>query len=111
MNHQKLICYGRLLEVAKRMPTLESRIPRGNTYIVDQIKRALSSAILNLAEGNSRFSNRERNRFFDISIASIAEVSAAIDIVFAYGYIPACINREYKEELTIAYSMIMKLKK
>jgi four helix bundle protein len=111
MNHQKLKCYVRLIDFAKRIPNLIQMLPRGESYIIDQLKRALASAILNLSEGNGRTSVRERSRFFDISLASIAEVSSAIDIIAAYRYIPANLEMQLKSELSIVYAMIFKLKK
>lgn len=111
MNHQRLKCYCILLSIAKRMPRLTQMLPKGNYYIEDQLKRALSSAILNLAEGNGRTSIKERNRFFDISLASISEVAAGIDIISSYGYLPANHEEEIKNNLRSAYAMIMKLKK
>ncbi len=111
MNHKKLKCYCLLLETAKNVPAILRSLPRGNAYIEDQLKRALSSAILNLAEGNGRTSRKERNRFFDISLASLSEVSAAIDIIAAYGYMPANLESIFQENLRRSYSMIFKLKK
>lgn len=111
MNHQKLRCYKTLILVAKKMPALIKTLPRGCYYLEDQLKRALSSAILNLSEGNARTSNKERSRFFDISLASIAESSSAIDIIAAYGYIAASLESDIKSDLRAAYAMIMKLKK
>jgi len=93
------------------LPSILSVLPRGNAYIEDQIKRALSSAILNLAEGNGRKSIKERNRFFDIALASISETSAAIEIISAYGYITAAAEMNFKSYLERSYSMIFKLKK
>ena len=111
MNHRKLKCYELLLEAARSVPPILNRLPRGTAYIEDQIKRSLSSAILNLAEGNGRRSIKERNRFFDISLASISETSAAIDILSAYGYVIADAETNLKHLLERAYSMIFKLKK
>jgi len=111
MNHQKLKCYCVLLGVARKLPALLKSLPRGNYYLEDQLKRALSSAILNLSEGNGRRSIKERNRFFDISLASIAETASAIDIICAYGYITATFNEEIKSELRISYAMLMKMRK
>ena len=111
MNHNKLKCYGLLLDAARIVPSILNRLPRGNAYIEDQLKRALSSAILNLSEGNGRRSIKERNRFFDISLASISETSSAIDIISAYGYISASVEMNVKNLLTRAYSMVIKLRK
>ena len=90
---------------------LTRRLPRGSANIRDQLERAMSSAILNLAEGNGRRSIKDRNRFFDISLGSIAEVSAAIDIISAYGYIPAGYEHNLKSQLAKSYGMIMNLRR
>lgn len=60
---------------------------------------------------NGRRSPKERARFFDISLASIAETSSAIDILEAYRLISIPKANEIKSNLHIAYAMIMKLKK
>ena len=85
-------------------------LPRGEGNLVDQFKRALTSAILNLAEGNGRTSAKERNRFFDISLASISETIACIDIFEAFGEIPAKLSGQMSSNLKIAYVMIRNLK-
>ncbi len=111
MNHGRLHCYQTLVDVAKAMPNLISALPRGEGYLIDQLKRALASAILNLSEGNSRYSQRERNRFFDISLGSIAESSSAIDIIYAYGYISVAHAQIIHEKLERAYAMVRNLKR
>ena len=87
-NHQKLKCYNFSLDVAKSIPTLISTWPKGHAYLVDQLKRAVSSISLNICEGNAKFSPRERRRFFVIARASAAEVSAIMDVSYAlnHGY-------------------------
>jgi four helix bundle protein len=110
MNHHRLKCYLRLLDVAKTVPTIVRRIPRGEGYLVDQFKRALTSAILNLAEGNGRTSVKERNRFFDISLASISETIACVDIFESFGNLPVEITTQICSDLKIAYVMIRNLK-
>lgn len=64
-----------------------------------------------LSFGNGRFSVKERNRFFDISLGSIAEVASAFDFTSAYGYISANELMYLKNELRASYAMIRKLKK
>jgi four helix bundle protein len=100
-----------LLDVARKLPTLVKMLPKGTYYLEDQLHRALSSAILNLSEGNGRRSIKERNRFFDISLASIAETASVLDIICAYGYIPHELNEDIKSELRLSYCMIMRLRR
>ena len=83
-NHQKLKCYLMALELAKAMPHLIYPWPRGYYYLTDQLKRALASIILNIAEGNGRRNIKERQRFFEISRASAAEVSSIMDVALTF---------------------------
>lgn len=48
--------------------------------MVQQIRRAALSVNLNLAEGCSRKSTVERNRFYEIARGSVIELDAAFDI-------------------------------
>ena len=111
MNHRRLKCYEKLLALARRLPKLLARIPRGQRHLADQLSRALSSAILNLAEGNGRTSHKERARFFDISLASISESSSIIDVLEALRVMSRLEAVDFNEELQISYAMIMNLKK
>ena len=86
-NHQKLKCYEYALDTARKVPTLIRRWPRGYAYLEDQLKRASSSVVLNIAEGNYRYSQKERARFFSIARASAGEVSSILDIAHAYNLI------------------------
>ena len=109
MNHHRLKAYCLLLEVAKRVPSLVSEMPRGEGYLIDQYKRALSSAILNLAEGNGRNYSKERRRFFNISTASIAECMSCLDILLSFGYISESLHSELCDRFKLSYAMIRKL--
>ena len=83
-NHQKLKCYEYALVAARKVPTLIGKWPAGYAYLEDQLKRAASSVVLNIAEGNYRYSIKERTRFFVIARASAGEVSSILDIAHAY---------------------------
>jgi len=47
----------------------------------DQISRASLSVILNIAEGSAKKSDKEFARFLEISIASMNEVVACLDVM------------------------------
>lgn len=83
-NHQRLKCYEYALDAARKVPALINRWPTGYSYLEDQLKRAASSVVLNIAEGNYRQSLKERARFFVIARASAGEVSSILDIAQAY---------------------------
>jgi four helix bundle protein len=49
-------------------------------YLKDQLVRAASSVVLNIAEGAGRTTSKEQARFFDIAYASAREVQAVLDL-------------------------------
>lgn len=99
------------MEAARDVPGLVSRCGRGNAYTVDQLKRAIASAVLNLVEGNGRTSNKERARFFDIAIASIAEAQAAVELLEAFGAVSRKETASISEHLRVGYAMVINLKR
>jgi len=109
--NKRLICYNVLVDVAKAMPKLIASLPRGESNIIDQLKRTLASAILNLAEGNGRYSIKERNRFFNISLGCISELEGGLDYLSAYGLIDTDLTFKLIGDLKKAYYMIRKLRK
>jgi len=54
--------------------------------MVQQIRRAVLSVHLNLAEGCSRKSSTERKRYFEIARGSVIEIDAAIGLAFKLQY-------------------------
>jgi len=53
-------------------------------YLKDQIRRAASSVILNLAEGSGRWTKRDKINFYRIARASAFECCAVMDLFAAY---------------------------
>ena len=54
--------------------------------MVQQLRRAVLSVHLNLAEGCSRKSSTERKRYFEIARGSVIEIDAAIGLAFKLQY-------------------------
>jgi four helix bundle protein len=54
--------------------------------MIQQIRRAALSVHLNIAEGCSRESLAERNRFYEVARGSIIEIDAALDVAAGLGY-------------------------
>jgi len=48
----------------------------------DQLDRASTSIPLNIAEGNGKFSTRDRARFFEVARGSALECAACLDVLF-----------------------------
>ena len=109
MNHEKLNCYQNLLCLADELNSISSLWPHGQSYLKDQLKRAIGSALLNLAEGNGKRSKNDRRRFFQISQGSIAEVGACLDLGAIFHIIPNEKSQGWKAQLLLCYNQISRL--
>jgi four helix bundle protein len=109
-NHQKLRCYAMALEVAKRVPSLVSRWPRGTGNLEDQMRRAVISVVLNISDGNARMGAKERARFFAIARASASEVASCIDIAEALRLIDESETFFFNDRLLQIVKMLYKLR-
>lgn len=110
MGHEKLDCYRDLIHVAKAVAELVASWPKGYGFLADQIRRAIASAILTLAEGNGKRGNpAERKRFFQMSLGSISETTACLDLASVFSLISNNKQLELKELLRSSYCRIRKL--
>jgi len=81
-HHEKLTVYQRALEFASwSQDLIESLTKRTSTR--DHLERAGDSIALNIAEGNGKFSQKDRARFFQIAHGSALESAACLDLLVA----------------------------
>ena len=57
-----------------------ARTLRFPTHLREQLNRAASSVVLNLAEGAGRATRADQNRFFSIAFGSLRESQAILDL-------------------------------
>ena len=79
----------------------------------DQLGRASTSVLLNIAEGNSRFTKKDKRWFLVISRGSVFECVAVLDIMFSQKLISRPVfelHMNRLEEISrMLYAMIRKL--
>jgi len=87
LAHTKLDVYKFSQELSLECYRITKKFPPDERFaLVQQIRRAAISVHLNLAEGCSRRSQNERNRYFEIARGSIIEIDSAIGIAFKLEY-------------------------
>ena len=69
-------CYQMALSLLRESRKLKLKNP-----YKDQFERAALSILLNLAEGSGKSSRKDRLRFFEISLGSLREVQALVEIL------------------------------
>ena len=81
LNHQSLDVYKVVRELTTGVYTLSVKLPADEKFnMIQQIRRAVLSVKLNLAEGSSRKSVTERNRYLEIARGSLVET--AVDLKY-----------------------------
>jgi four helix bundle protein len=81
-HHEKLTVYKRALEFATWSQQLIESVTK-KTSTRDHLERSGDSVALNIAEGNGKFSQRDRARFFQIAHGSALESAACLDLLVA----------------------------
>lgn len=80
-GHERFTAYQYSIEFLSLALKLLTKLPRGNAYMSDQLKRAAMSVPLNLAEGSGKKSQIDKIRFYTIARGSAMECAAACDVI------------------------------
>jgi four helix bundle protein len=87
LGHTKLEAFTIARQFVKECYKVVLTFPSEERFILSQqIKRASLSVYLNIAEGSSRKSEAERNRYYEIARGSVIEVDAALDVAMDLNY-------------------------
>jgi len=104
-DHERLHAYQKALAFCAWVtPVLESVPAKFSAR--DQLDRASTSNVLNLAEGNGKRSYRDRSRFFDIARGSVVECAACLDVLVARGVLALGVADEGKAVLRELVAMV-----
>jgi four helix bundle protein len=87
-HHEKLTVYNRALEFATWSQDLIESVTK-KTSTRDHLQRSGDSIALNIAEGNGKFSQKDRARFFQIAHGSALESAACLDLLLPRRCCPA----------------------
>jgi four helix bundle protein len=78
-SHRSLRVWQRAGDLVLLVYRISARLPREERYVaVSQIRRAAWSVQNNIAEGNAKLGGREKRRFLDCALASLAEVDSML---------------------------------
>lgn len=93
--------YGAALGLVSALRSVLLELLKTDRSLADQMQRAASSVVLNIAEGNRR-TGKDRLHFFRIAAGSAAEVRAALDVARAWGMIGATPTAEAELDRVLA---------
>jgi four helix bundle protein len=109
-DHEKLEVYQSAIAfIAWLSPLLENLLKVGD--VRDHLDRASTSVALNIAEGNGKYSTKDRGRFFDTAHGSALECAAGLDTLVAKSKLTFDQIDPGKERLSMIVKMLMGLLK
>ena len=95
-------------EVARDGIRLVGEVPRGNGELVDQVRRALTSVVLNTSEGLNRQAGDRRN-LLGVARGSASEAAAGLGLMEALGLVDARPVAELDGKLDRIRAMLFRL--
>ena len=78
-EHERLDVYRAAIEFLVLADTIAGSLPRGRSYLADQLRRASTSVSFNIAEGAGEFSAADKARFYRMARRSATESAAILD--------------------------------
>lgn len=109
---RKLNVYANSKELTKYVYSLMQTFPLEEKFaLCSQIRRAVTSIPINIAEGFGRFSSKEKARFIEIAFGSLTEVSCELELSHELGYITEEQYNEAERQIIIISKQLSKLHK
>lgn len=88
LSHKKLIAWQKSIQLIPILYSLCNKLPSEEKYnLISQMKRAGLSVSNNLAEGASRKSKTEKNRFFEVARSSLVEIDNCLIVCIELNYL------------------------
>jgi len=108
-DHDKLKVYQEAVDFVRWATKLLDSVS-GKAAVRDQLDRASTSVVLNIAEGNGKFSFKERCRFLTIAYGSTVECVACLDVFVAKRLATPEDIEEGRQKLKSVIAMLIGLK-
>lgn len=108
-DHEKLKVYQRALDFVEWVSKLKIKQVKPKPKVIEHLDDASTSIVLNIAEGNGKYSSKDRCNYFDISRGSALESAAALDVLLRKTLISESDNLEGKGILKDVISMLVGL--
>lgn len=109
LDHTKLDVYHVTLDLLDRVDAIHEAMPSGRAHLKDQLDRAATSVVLNVAEAAGEFSKDEKRRFYRIARRSATETAAILDILERRDAVPANLLQPAHELVVRVVSMLVRL--
>lgn len=106
-DYEKLIVWQKAMDLVEEIYLRSRDFPKEEVYgLTSQLRRAATSAPLNISEGQVRGSNKEFRRFLLIAKGSACEVNTILQICLRMNYIKEDEYLEFRKKIVQITRMI-----
>ena len=109
--HERLVVWQEAYAFCLWIYSITKNFPSDERFgLTDQIRRASSSVPINIAEGNSKRTPKDKRKFIDVAIASLEEVHVVLRLAKDLGYITDAQFQKGDKWVCLIGSMLTKLR-
>ena len=110
--YRRLDVYKDTKQLAINVNEALKSFPKEERYaLTNQLQRASTSVMFNIAEGFGRYGSKERIHFLDIANGSLMEVSSQIELAEAYHYISTTQREDFDNQILSIVKQLAGLRK
>lgn len=109
LDHERMDVYQVALDFVALADRLTESMPKGRSHLSDQLARASTSIVLNLAEGAGKQHRADKRRYYVAARGSATESAALLDVMHRLGLIAHSDQEAGKTALIRIVSMLTKL--
>ena len=109
ISHEKLEVYQLALKCVERSFALVETGPRGYAELSSQLRRAIVSVALNIAEGAGKSAFADKRNYYLVARGSAMESAAVCDILYNARLIEGTQHRECKNLLEQIVAMLSRM--
>lgn len=110
-DHERLDVYQCALDFLIVTDDLIQGLPRGRGHLADQLSRASTSIVLNIAEGAGKYSGPDKRRYYLSAAGSATECAALLDVLMRLKLASEPTHQTGKAALDRIVAMLVKLAK
>ena len=103
---ENLEVYQKSVDLSEKVINLTEVFPKGYYFLTDQLNRASLSIATNIAEGNGRFTTKDRRNFFIIARGSIHECIPLLEIAKRKQLISDVVTSDLFNQLEVISKMV-----
>ena len=109
LDHERLDVHSIALDFIVFANEIIESLPRGRSHLADQLTRASTSVVLNLAEGAGKLSKPDKRRYYLTARGSATESAALLDVCLRLKLLGEAEHRTGKAMVVRIVSMLIKL--